>query len=201
MLFKRREPASFAERVRVAVWPRRSWRRSLRYALRRISRMRGSPHAIALGFAAGAAAACTPFVGLQMLSGFLLAWLLGGSLLASIVGGYVANPVTVPFIWLGSYNIGAALLDQSDRFSPAALQERMSVIWSALWESSPMMLSETSHVLWSLIVPMMIGALPIGLLVGAVSYFIVWRVVAAYQARRSGPAQEPIQHDAAALSS
>lgn len=201
MLFKRREPAGFAELVRVAVWPRRSWSRSARYVVRRISRMRGSPHVIALGFAAGASTACTPFVGLQMLSGFVLAWLIGGSMLASIVGGYVANPVTVPFIWVGSYNIGAALLDKPGKFNPGELQERISLMWAALWESSPLIVSETGHMLWSLMAPMMLGALPIALLVGSVSYLVVWRLVAAYQSRRYKLAQEQLRCDVTSLSS
>ena len=201
MLFKRRKPANLAERIRVAVWPRRSWNRSARYYLRRISRVRGSPHVIALGFAAGACTACTPFLGLQMLGGFVLAWLLGGSMLASIVGGYVANPVTVPFIWFGSYNIGSALLDQPGQFNPGDLHDRLLLTWAALWESSPLIVSETWHMLWSLIAPMMLGALPIGLLVGGVSYFVVWRVVAAYQGRRRKFGEKRLRWDWTALRS
>ena len=50
MLFRRRETESWAERLRVHLWPRRSWSRSSRYVLYRLRRLSASPHAIALGF-------------------------------------------------------------------------------------------------------------------------------------------------------
>ena len=53
MLFKRREAESFLERMRVHVWPRRSWSRSSRYVVYRLGRLSDTPHAVALGFAVG----------------------------------------------------------------------------------------------------------------------------------------------------
>jgi uncharacterized protein (DUF2062 family) len=39
MLFRRRESESLLERLRVHLWPRRSWSRSTRYVLYRLRRL------------------------------------------------------------------------------------------------------------------------------------------------------------------
>jgi len=49
MLFRRRESESWWERLRVHLWPRRSWSRSGRYVVYRLRRLGATPHAIALG--------------------------------------------------------------------------------------------------------------------------------------------------------
>ena len=84
MLFRRRESESWWERLRVHLWPRRSWSRSGRYVVYRLRRLSASPHAIALGFAAGAFAAATPYIGTHLMMGALVAWAVGGSVVASV---------------------------------------------------------------------------------------------------------------------
>ena len=53
MLFRRRHPEAWFVKVRTAMWPRRSWSRSLAYVFKRIIRITATPHAIAAGVAAG----------------------------------------------------------------------------------------------------------------------------------------------------
>jgi len=110
MLFKRRQSESLRERVRVHLWPRRSWSRSSRYVVYRLRRLSATPHAIALGFGAGAFAAVTPFIGTHMVMATLLAWAVGGSIVAALLGTFLGNPVTYPFIWYASYKVGRFLL-------------------------------------------------------------------------------------------
>ena len=55
MLFKRRAQATRWEKLRLSLWPRVSWQRSLLYYLKRTLRLSGTPHAIAMGSAVGAA--------------------------------------------------------------------------------------------------------------------------------------------------
>ena len=47
MLFRRRKPDGFLERVRTYLWPRRSFSRSLQYFSKRILRLKATPHAVA----------------------------------------------------------------------------------------------------------------------------------------------------------
>ena len=51
MLFRRREPEGVWERFRTALWPRRSFTRSVQYLVKRVLRLTATPHAIAAGVA------------------------------------------------------------------------------------------------------------------------------------------------------
>ena len=84
MLFRRREAESLLERMRVHLWPRRSWSRSSRYVIYRLRRLSDTPHAVALGFAVGVFTAVTPFLGAHMAMAALFAWVIGGSVVAHI---------------------------------------------------------------------------------------------------------------------
>jgi len=185
MLFKRREKAGLAERLRVALWPRRSFARSLRYVILRVKRAKGSPHAVAVGFAAGVFVACTPYLGAQVISAGILAYVLGGSLLASFLGTFIGNPLTYPLIWAATYKLGIFLLREPDRFDQAAVRSGLLRLKAALLQGSPDLLSSSSDFLLPLLKPMSIGAMPVGALVAVSCYYVVKRAVMAYQSRRS----------------
>jgi uncharacterized protein len=169
MLFKRRDRLGEWERLRVWLWPRVSWRRSGLYFVRRTARLAGSPHAIAIGAAAGAAVACTPFLGLHFVLAVVVAWSLRGSLVASAIGTFVGNPLTFPLMWGASYEIGQLMLgDRAERPQGAAPD-----LLAGRWEQ-----------LWPVLEPMALGSVPLGLMVGCAVYVIVYRMVAAYQSAR-----------------
>lgn len=170
MLFRRREKAGDWERLRLWLWPRVSWRRSGLYYLKRVLRLTGTPYGIGMGTAVGAAVACTPFVGFHFLLAFALAWIVRGNMVAAAIGTMVANPITYPFLWAGSYELGQLLLGQPGRDAPEALAHQLlNASWNALWP---------------LLKPMAVGSVPIGLAVGCILYLIVYKAVAAYQFAR-----------------
>ncbi len=129
MLFRRRETESCWERLRVHLWPRRSWSRSSRYVVYRLRRLSATPHAIALGFAIGAFAAVTPYIGTHMVMAALLAWIIGGSIVAALLGTFVGNPLTYPLIWYATYEVGNVMLRGERRRQRAhrLLGRRLSV--------------------------------------------------------------------------
>jgi uncharacterized protein (DUF2062 family) len=170
MLFKRRESESFWERLRTHLWPRRSWSRSSRYVVYRLRRLSASPHAIALGFAAGAFAAVTPYIGTHLVMAALLAWVIGGSIVASVLGTFLGNPLTYPFLWYASYEVGSVLLGAQDTKKDIDLSQ-------GLFQSS------FEH-LWPILKPMSLGCVPLGLAVATGCYFLVRPMVEAYQHRR-----------------
>lgn len=186
MLFKRRIKPKLMERVRVALWPRRTWARSWRYVIKRVLRLSASPHAIAAGFAAGAFSSMTPFVGLHFLLGFFVAFVTGGNLVASALGTAVGNPLTFPFIWAATHRLGSWILGQRAEAEP------------------PIDISEGvfEHSLESLIPvlkPMVVGAIPLGITVWFLCYIVVRSVVRSYQeARRRRFAQMRKGHAAEA---
>ncbi|MCA1297240.1 DUF2062 domain-containing protein [Stappia indica] len=175
MLFKRRDKPNHLERLRVAVWPRHSWARSARYFSKRVLRLTASPNAIALGFAAGAFASITPFVGLHFLLSFAIAFLIGGNMLAAALGTSIGNPLTFPFIWASTYKVGSLLLyGEARTVSGGHMGAHMG---GGLLQSS-------LDTLLPLLKPMLVGALPIGLAVAGLFYFLVYYSVRTYQRAR-----------------
>lgn len=179
MLFRSRKKPEFLERVRSVFWPRGGWRRMAKYVWRRLGRINASPHAIALGCAAGAFAACTPFFGFQFLLAALLAWALGGSIVASALGTFVANPLTLPFIVVGTYNLGNRILGL-----PSVLNgdnRLMEQLFSGSWD-----------VYWPILKPMIVGSIPVGGAVAVLCYVPVRIMVTVYQRRRRRRLQQTL---------
>ena len=170
MLFRRREAESFLERLRVHLWPRRSWSRSTRYIVYRVRRLSATPHAVALGFAAGVFAATTPFLGTHMIMAALIAWIIGGSIVAAILGTFVGNPLTYPLFWVGTYEVGHLMLGGGS--------DKLKI------DLSRGLFDNSLEQLWPILKPMSLGALPIGFGLAALSYVLVRPTVNAYQHRR-----------------
>ncbi|MTI42383.1 hypothetical protein JM93_00130 [Roseibium hamelinense] len=175
MLFRRRDKPTRLERIRVAVWPRHSWVRSTRYFSKRVLRLSATPHAIALGFASGAFASFTPLIGFHFLISFALAYLLRGNMIAAALGTSVGNPLTFPFIWASTFKIGQMIL--SGKTSDANAQEVHAQFQERLLQNS-------LDTLLPMLKPMVVGAIPLGLIVGTVSYVAVYKSVEVYQRRR-----------------
>jgi len=170
MLFKRRNEAGLRERLRVWAWPRVSWRRSWAYYIKRALRLSATPHAVAAGVAAGAFASFTPFVGFHFLIAFLLAYVIRGNLVAGAIGTAVGNPLTFPFIWAGTLQVGELMLPGESQAAPRRLGEHL--------------VEKSFEQLWPLIKPMALGGIPLGLAAAAVSYLLVYKTVVAYRAAR-----------------
>jgi uncharacterized protein (DUF2062 family) len=170
MLFRRRETESFFNRMRVHLWPRRSWSRSSRYVVHRLRRLSATPHAVALGFAVGVFSAVTPFLGTHLIMAVTLAWVIGGSLVGAVLGTFVGNPLTYPFIWFATYKVGNVMLGAHGNSKRIDLSE-------GIFRSS------LDH-LWPVLKPMSLGCVPVGLAAAALSYALVRPAVHAYQHRR-----------------
>jgi uncharacterized protein (DUF2062 family) len=170
MLFRRRESESFLDRMRVHLWPRRSWTRSSRYVVYRLRRLSDTPHAVALGFAIGVFTAVTPFLGTHMVMAALLAWVIGGSVVAALLGTFIGNPLTYPLFWYSTYEVGNLMLGGSSGKEPIDLS-------GGIFQSS------LEH-LWPILKPMSLGSIPVGLLLAGLSYLLVRPMVEAYKNRR-----------------
>ena len=170
MLFRRREEASLLQRLRIGLWPRRSWGRSGRYVIYRLRRLSASPHAIALGFAAGVFAAITPFLGAHMIMAALLAWAVGGSLVAALLGTFIGNPLTYPVIWFTTFETGTLMLGGGEEKPKIDLSH-------GIFQSS-------FEQIWPILKPMSLGSIPLGVAAAALSYVLVKPMVGAYHRRR-----------------
>jgi uncharacterized protein (DUF2062 family) len=168
-MFRRRQSIPLGRRLRGWLWPQIGWRRLGTYLVKRLTRLPGTPHSIAAGFACGTAISFTPFIGLHTLLSVLLSFLLRGNYLAAVVGTLVGNPWTFPVIWLISYQLGHALLGSAPSEIAPLEEPELTSRW---------------HDLKALIWPMTVGGVPLGALAGLLIYLPVVRVVAAYQNAR-----------------
>jgi uncharacterized protein (DUF2062 family) len=170
MLFRRREAESLLERMRVHLWPRRSWTRSSRYVVYRLRRLSETPHAVALGFAIGVFTAATPFLGTHMVMAALFAWVIGGSVVAALLGTFIGNPLTYPLLWYSTYEVGNLMLR-------GKMVQKQIDLSGGIFQKS-------LEQLWPIIKPMTLGSIPVGLALALLSYALVKPMVGAYKHRR-----------------
>ena len=167
MLFGRRTPPRWGEKLRIWLWPRRNWSRSTRYVAARLRRLRATPHAIALGCATGVFASCTPFLGAHFILAGVLAWVTRSSILASAFGTFFGNPLTFPFIWFTSFHLGNWAL---------GLHSKVENI-----DLSGGIFNKSMDQLLPLLKPMTVGGIPLGIAMGSLVYFLVKKASDAYQ--------------------
>ncbi len=178
MLFRSRNSPGTWERTRIALWPRRSFARSLQYFAKRVLRLTATPHAIAAGVAAGVFSSFTPPDRLSFLLAFIIAYLIAGNLVAATVGTMAGNPLTFPLIWASTYELGAFLIGleqphgglQAINLSLLFANLDVRTFWSLLWEP--------------LLKPMLIGAIPIGLAFAIPVYILTYVAVSTFRRQR-----------------
>lgn len=173
MLFRRRKPLGPWDRLRIAIWPRRSFSRSFQYFIKRVLRLTATPHAIAAGVAAGVFASWTPLLGFHFILSFALAYLIAGNLAAAAIGTAFGNPLSFPFIWTltlktGRFILGAGHPEADNNIDLGALFRHLDM--GQLWEP--------------FLKPMLVGALPLGIVTAAVFYIGTYWTVRGFQARR-----------------
>ncbi|MBD8553113.1 DUF2062 domain-containing protein [Rhizobium sp. CFBP 8762] len=172
MVFRRRDPQSFAAKVRNLLYPAKGQWRRVRYLVTRVLRLRASPHSVALGVAAGVASSCTPLVGGHIVLAVVLAKIFAGDVLAAALATAVGNPLTFPFIWGATYEIGRVVLGHHAVLGP-----------------TPDLMHMLEHVnvvaLWPILEPMLVGSVPLAILCGTLSYIATRMGVRLFQKRRS----------------
>jgi uncharacterized protein len=173
MLFRRRRPEGFFDRMRIALWPRRSFGRSFQYFVKRVLRLTATPHAIAAGVAAGVFASWTPLLGFHFVLAFALAYILAGNMVAAALGTAFGNPISFPFIWASTLKLGNLLVGV-----PADAGHRHVDLQSLLRHLDLGQLWEP------VLKPMLIGSLPPGLFSAIAFYALTYWGVTAFQTRR-----------------
>ncbi len=179
MMFRRRVPLTWMERLRSFFLPRRGFSRTAAYFRKRVVRLKASPHAIAAGVAAGTFSSFTPFIGFHILLGFAVAFLLRGSMLAAALGTAVGNPLTFPFIWLATFEVGRFILagGQTATHGHGPEAPDAAMLSQGLFENG---ISQ----LWPTLKPMIIGSVPLGATAAVLLYVVSYKAAAAHQARR-----------------
>ncbi|EJW20757.1 hypothetical protein IMCC14465_14940 [alpha proteobacterium IMCC14465] len=157
-MFKRRRPLDSLSQFREWIWPRAGWYRATQYILHRLLRLKGDGHSVALGLAIGAGVSASPIMGTHFVTAALLAWFFGGNIIASALGTWVGNPFTFPFIWLSTFKTGNFLLGRGYDDTAFPVLSLENILKAPLETFSP------------IIVPMTIGAIPVGVLIAVLTY-------------------------------
>ncbi|MCX5493575.1 DUF2062 domain-containing protein [Kaistia dalseonensis] len=156
------------------MWPKRGWKRAFRYYSKRLLRMPGTPHTIAIGFATGVGLSMTPFIGFHYILSIVVAFLIRGNVLAAVLGTSIGNPLTFPVIWLATFETGNFILGLFGRAQTDPNFDKLS----------HRLLSQSFHHIWPIIEPMLIGSIPIGLALGAISYILIYLAARSFQSSR-----------------
>src|SRR5262249_16848800 len=143
----------------------------------RVARMPGTPSSIALGFACGVGVVFTPFIGLHLPIALVMAWALRASPLAAAIGTLASNPWTIPPIIIGTYKLGARILGEH---SHHPLPRDVTLLY-------------VLHHPMQLLLPMGVGAIPLGIAAGLITYFPARYLVRRYQHRRHQRRSRPRQ--------
>lgn len=167
------------KRVREFFWPSMGPKRYAAYLARRTQRLRASPHAVAAGVASGAAVSIFPFIGFHFLLGFVLAFFTRGSMLAAAIGTALGNPVTFPFIFAATYNLGRLILpgDQRDAEALLAGTEMTDLMGD--------MFTDGLAGIWPVMQSMIVGAIPLSIITYLAIYAAVRTLVTRARARRA----------------
>ena len=186
MLFKTRQKSTFISKIFNLLWPKKGWKRIIKYISLRLKRLPGSPHSIALGFTFGVAAALTPLFGLHFLIGIFLAWLFRVSITASLIGNLFGNPWTFPFICILNFKVGNIFYTTSDQIdiNMKLLSNELYLLWNIIYKlfielNYSQSLNYLSQL--KLIPPMLLGSLFTITVVGIPCYFISRFIITNYR--------------------
>ena len=186
MLFKTRQKSTFISKIFNLLWPKKGWKRIIKYISLRLKRLPGSPHSIALGFTFGVTAALTPLFGLHFLIGIFLAWLFRVSMVASLIGNLLGNPWTFPFICILNFKVGNFFYTTSDQIdiNMKLLSNELYLLWNTIYKlfielNYSQSLNYLSQL--KLIPPMLLGSLFTIIVVGIPCYFISRFIITNYR--------------------
>ncbi len=154
------------------MWPRKGLSRPFQYVGKRVLRLSATPHAVAAGLAAGVVSSLTPFIGFHFLIAFAIAYLISGNMLAAGLGTAVGNPLTFPFIWAATWEVGNRMVGQGDPVGGAVDLHR-------LWHQFGI-----AHIWQPILKPMLVGAIPIAVISAVLVYPATYVAVERFQRQR-----------------
>lgn len=130
-------------------------------------KLQGDPHYVATGMAIGVFIGVTPTIPLHTVLAVALAFVFKCSKPAAIIGVWVGNPITIPFFYIGSYQLGAFLFNISTPFNP----DHISI-------------HQLMKLGLEITVAMNIGGVLLGIPFGVTAYFITLKAIKSIRERK-----------------
>ncbi len=153
-----------------------SIKRVCRYFYYRFIRLQASPENLARGVALGLFVSTTPTFGVQTFIALFLAALFRCNKICAVVAAQLTNALTAPFIFLGTYYLGAVILNSP--FDRSKLDQIMANFdWGRVWELGPSVFITLWDGVWelgpSVFTALWVGGTVVGLILAAMGYFVV----------------------------
>jgi len=126
----------------------------------RIKKLQGDPRYIATGMAIGVFVGVTPTIPFHTVIAIALAFILRGSKPAAAIGVWFANPVTIPFFYIGSFKLGTLILNKPIPFD---------VKFESITALMTLGLDVT--------IAMIIGGAILGILPAIIAYILTYRIM------------------------
>lgn len=191
-MFKRRERRTFRQSVGNLVYPAGGWRRAGTYMLHRLRRLPDQPQRIGRGVGVGIFSSFTPFFGIHFIFASAVAWLIRGNIFAALLGTFACNPVTVPFIAIGSVTLGRALMGFDAGLAPQLIFVEFGQASAELWHNVGAIwgpeVAEWAHLMdftRDVFLPYLLGGVILGLIAGAIAHYLTVPLIQAYHRRRA----------------
>ncbi len=147
--------------------------RAIRFQFQKVMRVKASPHSVALGLAIGIFCGALPIMGIQSFAAVPIALLFRASITASLIGVWWTNPVTFIPIYYSEYLIGG-LFVPGGGMSYQEFYDRVSKVTD---------LEGIGDLGLDIFLPMTYGSLPVGILLGALSYAAMLNILERRKAR------------------
>jgi uncharacterized protein (DUF2062 family) len=141
---------------------------NLREFVKRIKKLEGDPHYIAMGMAIGVFVGITPTMPFHTVVAVAMAFILRGSKAAAALGVWFCNPITAPFFYLGSYKAGMFIFGNSVPFD---------VKYESILELLKLGMDVT--------MAMIVGGVILGILPGIAAYFITRKIITTIRSRKT----------------
>lgn len=199
-MFKRRQPRSLLMQAREMVYPTGGFKRATQYMLHRMRRLPDRPHRIARGVFAGTFVNFPPVFGFQFLTAAAIAFVLRGNILAALLCTFLSNPLTTPFIAVGSLELGHWMLGLPGHLDFLEIVRQFSEAGGEIWHNIRAIftadVARWDHLrdfFWQIYWPYFVGSLIPGFVVSLIAYWLTIPLVGAYQNLQARKAKDRIE--------
>jgi uncharacterized protein (DUF2062 family) len=159
------------------------WKRLRDFFIYRVLHVDDTPHRIALGVAIGMFVTWTPTIGFQMILTVLICWLVRANKAVGVPFVWLSNPLTIVPIYYPNYVVGCWFVggDFADFDFIEAMTRELPAGW---WAKIIAWWSNMGQALWRVFVPLWVGSIIVGLIIGVMTYPLVYWAVVAYRRHR-----------------
>lgn len=152
--------------------PIASFKRACRYFYYRFIRLQAGSESLARGVALGLFISTTPTFGIQTFIALFFAALFRCSKICAVVSAQLSNAITAPFIFLGTYYLGAAITGHP--FDQDRLDQLLDNFhWEQVWDNGLSAFSPLWEGFRDIFVSLWVGGIVVGVILAAMGYFMV----------------------------